>query len=139
MQAKKITLFSMPYYDGMNTGRPASQPRTPFGERLHAAREALGLSQAQVAEQLGMSQNAYACWERRTVALRPDQIERLAQILRVPVDALFNGNGGTDRKGGPTGKVRQVFERVSHLPRKQQAKVVEFVEAFVEKKAAVAQ
>ena len=139
MQAKKITLFSMPYYDGMNTGRPASQPRTPFGERLHAAREALGLSQAQVAEQLGMSQNAYACWERRTVALRPDQIERLAQILRVPVDALFNGNGGTDRKGGPTGKVRQVFERVSRLPRKQQAKVVEFVEAFVEKKAAAAQ
>lgn len=86
-----------------------------------------------------MSQNAYACWERRTVALRPDQIERLAQILRIPVDALFNGNGGTDRKGGPTGKVRQVFERVSRLPRKQQAKVVEFVEAFVEKKAAVAQ
>jgi transcriptional regulator with XRE-family HTH domain len=139
MQAKKITLFSMPYHDGMNTGRPASQPRTPFGERLHVAREALGFSQAHVAEQLGMSQNAYACWERRTVALRPDQIERLAQILRVPIDALFNGNGGTDRKGGPTGKVRQVFERVSRLPRKQQAKVVEFVEAFVEKKAAMAQ
>lgn len=131
MQSKKITLFS--------TGRPASQPRTPFGERLHAAREVLGLSQAQVAEQLGMSQNAYACWERRTVALRPDQIERLAHILRIPIDALFNGYGGMDRKSGLAGKVRQVFERVSQLPRKQQAKVVEFVEAFVEKKAAVAQ
>jgi hypothetical protein len=33
--------------------------------------------------------------------------------------------------------VRQVFERVSRLPRKQQAKVVEFVDAFVNQKAAV--
>ena len=112
----------------MNTGRPASQPRTPFGERLHAAREARGLSQAQVAEQLGMSQNAYACWERKATALRPDQIEKLAEILGVSVDVLFNGNGGTDRKGGPTGKARRVFEEVSRLPRKRQQRIVSVVE-----------
>jgi len=128
MQAKKITLFSMPYYDGMNTGRPASQPRTPFGERLHTAREVRGLSQAQVAAQIGMSQNAYACWERKPVALRPDQIEQLAKILNVPVDTLFNGNGGMDRKGGPVGKARRVFEEVSRLPRKRQQRIVSVVQ-----------
>ena len=128
MQAKRITILSDPYDAGMNTGRPASQPRTPFGERLHAAREARGLSQAQVAEQLGMSQNAYACWERKPVALRPDQVEQLAKVLGVPVDALFNGNGGSDRKGGPTGKARRVFEEVSRLSRKRQQRIVSVVE-----------
>jgi transcriptional regulator with XRE-family HTH domain len=128
MQAKRITFLSDPYYGGMNTGRPASQPRTPFGERLHAAREARGISQAQVAEQLGMSQNAYACWERKPVALRPDQVEQLAKILNVSVEMLFNGNGGTERKGGPTGKARRVFEEVSRLPRKRQQRIVSVVE-----------
>ncbi len=40
------------------------------------------------------------------------------------------------RTSGPTGKVRQVFEKVSRLPRHQQSKIVEVVEAFVEKKSA---
>jgi hypothetical protein len=40
------------------------------------------------------------------------------------------------KASGPSGKVRLVFEQVSRLPRKQQAKVVEFVEAFVIQKSA---
>jgi len=75
-----------------------------------------------------MSQNAYSCWERKAAALRPDQIEKLAEILGVSVDALFNGNGGTDRKGGPTGKARRVFEEVSRLPLKRQQRLVSVVE-----------
>ena len=128
MQAEKITRPTIPYDGGMNTGRPATQPRTPFGERLHAAREARGLSQAQVAEQLGMSQNAYACWERKPVALRPDQVEQLAKVLGVSVDALFSDNSGLDHKGGPTGKARRVFDEVSRLPRKRQQRILGVVE-----------
>ena len=128
MQAKRITFSGAPYDGDMNTGRPSTHPRTPFGERLHAAREARGLSQAQVAKQLGMSQNAYACWERKSVALRPDQVEQLAQILGVSVEALFNGTAEADRKGGPTGKARRVFEEVSRLPRKRQQRIVSVVE-----------
>jgi transcriptional regulator with XRE-family HTH domain len=128
MQAKRITFLPDPYDVAMNTGRPSTQPRTPFGERLHAAREARGLSQAQVAEQLGMSQNAYACWERKPVALRPDQIEQLAKILGVSIAALFNGNDGSARKGGPTGKARSLFDEVSRLPRKRQQRILATVE-----------
>ena len=36
---------------------------------------------------------------------------------------------------GPSGKIRRIFEQVSKLPRRQQKKVVEFVEAFVQHKA----
>ena len=75
-----------------------------------------------------MSQNAYACWERKAVALRPDQIEQLAKILNASVDVLFNGNGGSEHKGGPTGKARRVFEQVSLLPRKRQQRILATVE-----------
>ena len=69
MQAKKITFILSPYDGGMNTGRPAKRPRPPFGERLHALREAAGLSQEQLASRVGISQAAYAWWERNPVAL----------------------------------------------------------------------
>jgi len=139
MQAFSINIFPTPYDRGMQRGRPSQRPRCPFGDRLYSARIALGLSQAQVAEKLGITQTAYADWERYHVALRPDQVEKLTNILKVSVDHLY-GNGKEKRQGGgPVGKARRAFEAVSRLPKRQQQKIVEVVEAFVEKKAAVAQ
>jgi len=127
----------MPYIDDMQQqGRPSSRPRPSFGQRLFDARQALGLSQAEVAEKLGMKQAGYAAWERDPVALRPEQIGRLAEILKVSVEHLLGVEEKPARKGGPTGKVRKVFEKVSRLPRHQQSKVVEFVDAFVERQFA---
>ena len=114
----------------MQTGRPSKEPRTKFGQRLHAAREAAGLSQAQVAERLGVTQKAYAVWERYPVALRPEQIEKVASALNVSVEFLF-GQTAKQRGSGPTGKARRVFEAVSKLPRRQQQKIAEVVEALV--------
>jgi hypothetical protein len=38
---------------------------------------------------------------------------------------------GMERKAGPVGKVRKIFEEVSQLPRQQQEKIVEFVSVFL--------
>ncbi|MEK7996667.1 MAG: helix-turn-helix transcriptional regulator [Planctomycetota bacterium] len=122
----------------MKTGRPSKYPRTPFGERLYVARELLGLSQAQVADKMGVTQTAYAVWERHPVALRPDQIEKLTKILNVSIDELFGKEKNGRRTGGPVGKARQVFEAVSRLPRRQQEKIVDVVESFVAQHAASA-
>ena len=134
MQAKTITFLFPPYDDDMQQGRPSSRPRPSFGQRLFEARQALGLSQAEVAEKMSLKQAGYAAWERDPVALRPEQIRRLAEVLNVSVEHLLGVEEQPTRKGGPTGKVRQVFEKVNRLPRHQQNKVVEFVEAFVNQK-----
>ena len=114
----------------MQTGRPSTRPRSAFGLRLHTAREAAGLTQSQVALKLGITQTAYALWERRDMSLRPEQIEAVAKILKVSIEHLF-GIEPQKVNGGPVGIVRQTFEEVSKLPRRQQQHIVKVVSALV--------
>ena len=79
MQAESQIDSCALYADDMQTGRPTTTERTDFGTRLHSLREAAGLTQQEVAEQLGIAQSSYATWERQTPAIRPDQLERLAE------------------------------------------------------------
>jgi transcriptional regulator with XRE-family HTH domain len=112
----------------MQTGRPAKTKRSEFGARVHALREAAGLSQAHVANKLGIAQPTYALWERRTTAIPADQLQQLAEVLGVGTDALFVNGHAVTRRGGPAGKARQLFERVSRLPRSTQQRVLAGVE-----------
>ena len=109
------------------TGFVAKQDRSPFGKRLNQARLGAGLSQVQLAEQLGITQSAYAAWEREHISLKPAQIKKLCAILNVRVEELFEDRPAK-RSGGPTGKARRLFEQVSELPRRQQQRILGTVE-----------
>lgn len=137
MQRVSESISDMSYDAGMRTGRPTDHQWTDFGARLTESRQRVGLSQAQLAEKVGVDRRVVARWERRSITLKPEQMIALAAALGTTTDEFLGLKPA--KTNGPTGKVRQVFEQVSRLPRKQQAKVVEFVEAFVEKKVAVAQ
>ncbi len=135
MQALSLTFLRPEYPWAMKTGRPSKQQRPAFGQRLHELREAAGLSQQQMADKLGMSQRAYSHWERRPVALRPDQLQSLATALNIPVGALL-ANGESRRRGsGPAGKMRQLFESASKLPRSKQEKILDILQPFVREHA----
>lgn len=127
MQAIQLTQSGGWYNAAMKTGRPSKRERSAFETRLHAAREAAGLSQAEVAAKLGLTQSAYAFWERRKVALRPEQIEQVAAILGVTAEHLFAPTA-KPRGSGPVGKAKQLFERVSKLPRATQQRILANVE-----------
>jgi transcriptional regulator with XRE-family HTH domain len=131
MQAIPLTPANGTYNAGMKTGRPSKLPRTDFGARLHAAREAAGLSQAQMADKLGIHQTSYAAWERHPVALRPEQLKTLADACGVSVEHLLGTEQTPKRVNGPTGKARAIFENVSKLPRSRQQKILDVVEALL--------
>ncbi len=131
MQAFPLTQDPPVYTPPMQTGRPAKKERTPFGQRLHTLREQAGLSQQQLANRIGLTQRAYAYWERHPVALRPDQLLKVADALNVSVEDLVGTNGKKKRGAGPTGKMRQLFEAASRLPRSQQQKIAAVLEAFI--------
>lgn len=60
-----------------------------FGENLRSAREALGLTQQQVADQMGITKSTYCGYE--TEKRQPDvkKIKQLSEILRVETDKLL--------------------------------------------------
>jgi transcriptional regulator with XRE-family HTH domain len=128
MQAFSVFIPPLPYSLDMNVGRPPKFRRSPFGERLLAARQQAGLSQIQLAGKLGITQQTYAGWDRRTTALKPESISKLAEVLNVSVDYLLGHENGRNRRGGPVGKARRIFEEVSQLPRHRQQRILGIVE-----------
>ena len=107
--------------------------RTPFGSRLYAARLRSGLTQAELGERIGMSQRGVANWETRHGSFpNAEQLAKLADMLDVSVEELVRGSADQIRnKPGPKGKLVQVFDKVSELPRSQQKDIVELLEMLV--------
>lgn len=53
-------------------------------EKLKVRRKELKLTQKDIADQLGISYQAYSAWERGVKAPSKEKIKQLEQILRVP-------------------------------------------------------
>lgn len=71
-----------------------------FAERLKALRSAKGgLSQAELAAQLGVSQSAIANWEGGVREPNHETTRRIADFFGVTVDHLM-GRGGDSQGGG---------------------------------------
>jgi hypothetical protein len=70
-------------------------------------------------------------WKREGVALRADQIAALANLLGVMADYLVGRDLARKRNGGTVGRARRVFEAVAGMPRHQQKRIIDVVEAFV--------
>jgi transcriptional regulator with XRE-family HTH domain len=128
MQAILVSIPLDPYNLAMQTGRPAKSKRSPLGERIAALRERAGLSQDQLAQKIGSNQKTVTYWERRAVTLKPAQIEAVAAALACSAEEILGLAAPKERGPGPTGKLRQVFERASNLPRDQQKHVLRVVE-----------
>lgn len=116
---------------GRPNGRPAAFERSQVGARIVAAREAAGMTQQQLADKIGVSLTNIAFWERRAPAPRAEMLAKVADVLGVSADELLGRTttaATAKKKGGPNGKVRQVFEEVSTLPRAQQQRIVGIVQ-----------
>ena len=69
-----------------------------FSERLKTLRKQAQLTQVDVAERLGISQPAYASWERGLKKPTQENLVKIAQILNVSVDYLVGNSDYTEDK-----------------------------------------
>lgn len=69
-----------------------------FSERLKTLRKQAQLTQVDVAERLGISQPAYASWERGIKKPTQENLVKIAQILNVSVDYLVGNSDYTEDK-----------------------------------------
>jgi putative transcriptional regulator len=65
-----------------------------FSERLKNLRKQAHLTQVDVAEKLGISQPAYASWERGIKKPTQENLVKIAQILNVSIDYLVGNSDG---------------------------------------------
>lgn len=131
MQAQMYNYNHDVYNDGMPPGRPASNPRTVLGEQIVLARKEKNMTQQELADALEVSQRVITYWERKPVALKPEQLSSLADALNVTADFLLGRDIPKKRGSGPKGKAKHVFEKVSELPRTQQEKIFDLLEPFI--------
>jgi hypothetical protein len=77
-----------------------------FSERLKDLRKQAHLTQVDVAEELGISQPAYASWERGIKKPTQKNLVKIAQVLNVSVDYLV---GNSEEKSDELDNIELLF------------------------------
>lgn len=121
----------------MRTGRPVTKEATALGRRISAARRDAGLTQQQLADKLGTTQRVVTYWEREAVGLKAEQLTALAGALGITLDQLMGRPQPKARGTGPAGRAKQIFNRITSLPRAQQHNVLDTIEALMAGQAAL--
>ena len=116
-------------------GLMSKRSSTSYGERLSALREAAGISQRELARQLDVHHSNVGFWERTGTVPRSSLVPKMAKILGVTVEEIISDSGKSKQPGLPASRLGKAFNSVSKLPRRQQTKIVEVVEAFVAQNA----
>ena len=79
---------------------------------------------------------SYAAYVRNASGLRKsprsDVLTKMAKIPGVRLESLVSPDATPERMGGPAGRGQKLFGDILFLPRRQQDKVCELVEAFVD-------
>ena len=106
-----------------------------FSERLKSLRLEAGLTQKEIAEQLGISQQGYAYWERGTKKPTQDRLTLLSNYFDVSVDYLL---GKSDFKHGDDQfeGVQILFRnKTKNMTDKQKEEFRKELEKFMEERA----
>ena len=101
-----------------------------LGARIARLRNDQGLTQVQLADLLGVSQQTIASFEKGRRRVPVSQLPALARALALSVEGLL-GEDKTPRKRGPPPKLLQQMERISRLPKAKQRFVMQMLDAVL--------
>ena len=109
---------------------------TQLGARIAELRKALGITQIQMAQTLGVSQQTVNSYEVARRRIPVSALPVLAKLLTISTDELLGEpTKKTNGKRGPTSKLQQQMERVSRLPRSKQKFVIEMIDTVIQQAA----
>ncbi len=103
-----------------------------LGERIANLRKARNITQVQLAEVLGVSQQTIQAYEVGRRRIPVSALPAVARLLVVPMDELFGLVSQKERgKRGPTSQLERSIERIAELPKQKQRFVVEMLETVL--------
>jgi len=103
-----------------------------LGTRIARFRQECGLTQVQLAESLGVSQQTITSVEKGRRRVSVSQLLPLSKALGLSVEALL-GQQKAAKKRGPTPKLIRQMELISQLPKAKQRFVMEMLDAVLKR------
>jgi len=100
--------------------------------RMIAIRKANGLTQAQVAKRLGITQGSYGHYERGIRRVSLEMLPKLAAALEC-MEADLIGVEPKRAKRGPLSGWERRIETIRQLPRNKQREIQNVIDALIEK------
>lgn len=96
-----------------------------LGARIAEARKERGMTQAQLAEQLGIAQQTLGHYEVARARIAADLLPKLAEALDVSLDELLKGEPTVRIPGkrGPASRLEQQLDAIARLPKAEQRAV----------------
>lgn len=105
-----------------------------LGARMAALRKTQGITQMQMAEVLGVSQqtvNAYEVGRRRMAV---SALPVLAKLFGVSLEELI-GEPAKPGRRGPAPKLQQQMEKITQMPKPKQRFVMEMLDTVIQQQA----
>lgn len=134
---------------GLSSGAMPRKPRPKqdhvvkaIGERLARFRKERGVTQVELAEELGVSQVNVSAYERGLLRFPSDLLARAAQVLTVSADELLGLSQPRARAsqfGLPSTRLQRRLRLLEDLPRRDQDALSHLLKAFEQKALSVRQ
>ncbi|MFO0089646.1 MAG: helix-turn-helix transcriptional regulator [bacterium] len=109
-----------------------------MGERIAQLRKERNITQTQLAEVLGVSQQTVHAYEAGSRRIPVSALPAVAQMLSVPLEVLFGSQQQqpVGRKRGPVPQWQHQMEAIAKLPRARQKFVSEVLQSVLAQDAA---
>jgi transcriptional regulator with XRE-family HTH domain len=106
-----------------------------LGQRIAAQRKAQGITQVELAERLGISQQAMNSFEKGRRRVPVSLLPLIAQTLETTLDALVAHDAtpvaAAPKKRGPQKKIRQQLELIESLPLAKQRAIAQVLDSMI--------
>jgi transcriptional regulator with XRE-family HTH domain len=107
----------------------------PLGQRIAAQRKAQDITQVELAERLGISQQAMNSFEKGRRRVPVSLLPTIASTLQTTLDALVGQDAApavtTPKKRGPQKKIRQQLELIEALPVAKQRAIAQVLDSVL--------
>ena len=109
-----------------------------LGARIAQARKDRGLTQQQLADQLGVAQQTLAHYEVGRVRIAASMLPVLAEILEMSLEEILTGQPSARPAGkrGPASRLQQQLDAIGQLPKAKQKFVVEMLDTVLAQQGA---
>jgi transcriptional regulator with XRE-family HTH domain len=105
-----------------------------LGARIAAQRKTQAITQVELAEKLGISQQAMNSFEKGRRRVPVSLLPVIAQALETTLDALIAHDAApavAPKKRGPAPKLQQQLERIQSLPAAEQRAIVRVLDSVL--------